>query len=76
LNENSKKILEQKHPKNEIAKDVPYHEYLIIRGKQTKEKLNEKKKNQKNPGEEDCTFKPKILKKKVGNRKDAEEGKE
>jgi hypothetical protein len=62
--------LEQKHPKNEIAKDIPYHEYLIMRGKQYKEKQEEKKKSSKNPGEEDCTFKPKILKKKVGNKKD------
>lgn len=36
--EKSKKILEKKDPKNEMAKDMPYHEYLIMRGKQYKEK--------------------------------------
>jgi hypothetical protein len=32
-NAKSKKFLEKKNPKDEIAGDLPYHEYLIMRGK-------------------------------------------
>lgn len=62
-NSNSKKFIEKKNPKDEMG-NISYHDYLIQRGKQYKEKhqrLAEQKQGSEN---DECTFKPTILKKK------------
>lgn len=61
----SKKILEKKDPKNELGQDLSYHDYLIQRGKQYKEKHQKLAEQKDGSSTDGCTFKPKILKKKL-----------
>lgn len=63
----SRKILDKKNPKDELANQMPYHEYLIMRGKMYKEKRANEAQNKDGQATDGCTFKPEILKKPVGN---------
>lgn len=62
-NPTSKKILEKKNPKNEIGDGkLSYHDYLIQRGRQYKEKHNELAKSKDSQATDGCTFQPQIRK--------------
>ena len=57
---------------DENGNKLPYHEYLIQRGKMTQEKI-QKQADEKNGKEKDgCTFKPKILAKSAKTQKESD----
>lgn len=60
------KFLEKKNPKDEMG-DLSYHDYLIERGRQYKEKRDAKAQMKDGTETDGCTFKPKILKKDFDN---------
>ncbi|CDW73762.1 UNKNOWN [Stylonychia lemnae] len=65
-NAKSRKFIEKKNPKDEMG-DLSYHDYLIQRGRQYKEKHSQLASVKDGQATDGCTFKPSILKKKLGS---------
>ena len=63
----SKKIMEKRNPKEELGQGLPYHEYLIQRGKAYKEKHQQQAAEKSTTDKDGCTFQPKVLNKKFSN---------
>jgi hypothetical protein len=58
-----------KNPKDEMG-ELSYHDYLIQRGKQYKEKHTKLAEEKSGTATDGCTFKPTILKKKLAGQKE------
>lgn len=57
----SMKILEKKNPKTEMGENLSYADYLIQRGRATKEKHQKTAEEKNKKSTDGCSFKPTIL---------------